>query len=231
MPNGFFITFEGLDGCGKTTQAQRLQQRLEAAGYRVTATRQPGGTAIGDSIRQLLLDSRTHGVAAMAELALMFADRAQSIAEVIHPALDRGEIVICDRFTDSTEAYQGGGRGLGSGAVLELNAILCGNLAPDLTILLLPNREDALRRARRRNQNDALADGINESRFENENDGFYRRVEEKYMEIAARESSRIVVIQSNDPIDAIHARVSGIVDARLAARKLSEAQRATAHHP
>ena len=102
-------------------------------------TRQPGGTATGDRIRALVLDSRSTALAPMAEMALMFADRAQAIAEVIQPALDAGKIVLCDRFTDSTEAYQGGGRELGSAAVLELHRLICGNLQPDLTLLLLPS--------------------------------------------------------------------------------------------
>lgn len=231
MPQGFFITFEGLDGSGKSTQALRLRQSLEAAGHTVTVTRQPGGTVMGDAIRELLLDSRTRGVAPMAELALMFADRAQSIAEVIRPALSRGEIVICDRFTDSTEAYQGGGRRLGSQAVIELNAILCGSLTPDLTILLLPNRNDALGRARSRNRRDAATAGINESRFESEDDVFYRRVEEKYLEIAERESSRIAVIPGNDTIDAIHARVAALVDDRLAAASIQPIQASGLYGP
>lgn len=218
MPKGFFVTFEGLDGSGKSTQIHRLQTRLEAEGRVVTSTRQPGGTRIGDCIRSLLLDAHTDDIAPMAEVALMFADRAQSISEVILPALGRGEIVLCDRFTDSTEAYQGGGRKLGSRAVLELDAILCGSLKPDLTILLLPDRGSALDRARRRNELSA-GDAGKESRFENEGAEFYRRVEDKYLEIAARESSRIVTIQSDAPIEEIHNRIAGIVEVRIVAPK------------
>lgn len=218
MPRGFFITFEGLDGSGKSTQLRKLKDRLEAAGFAVTSTRQPGGTRIGDRIRGLLLDSRTEGVAPMAELALMFADRAQSIAEVILPAMGRGEIVLCDRYTDSTEAYQGGGRELGSRAVLDFEAILCGGLKPDLTILLLPNRDYALGRARRRNQIASAPKGRNENRFENEDAAFYRRVEEKYKEIASRDGSRVVSISSDGPIGEIHARVVKIVESRLNVR-------------
>ena len=110
MPRGIFVTFEGLDGSGKSTQLRSLAHWLQARGHRVTVTRQPGGTAIGDRVRGLLLDSRTERLDARAELGLMFADRAQSIAEIIRPALERGEIVLCDRYTDSSEAYQGGVR-------------------------------------------------------------------------------------------------------------------------
>src|ERR1700721_1217126 len=128
MPRGLFVTFEGLDGSGKSTQLRRLKDRLEADGFAVTATRQPGGTRVGDRIRALLLDTRTENVSSLAELGLMFSDRAQAIAEVIEPALKAGKIVLCDRFTDSSEAYQGGGRQLGSDAVREWHRGLCGNL-------------------------------------------------------------------------------------------------------
>src|SRR5580658_2061215 len=154
MPRGLFITLEGLDGSGKSTQSRRLAAWLKNRfpPDEPVLTRQPGGTATGDRIRALVLDSRQTGLAPMTEMALMFADRAQAIAEVIQPALDQGRIVICDRFTDSTEAYQGGGRGLGSDVVLELHGLLCNNLQPDLTLLLLPGLEVSLDRARRRNQ-------------------------------------------------------------------------------
>ena len=127
---GKFITFEGLDGCGKSTQMEKLAGVLRAQGLSVVETREPGGTATGEKIRRLLLDTATSGLSPLAELALMFASRAQHIAEVIQPALGEGKIVLCDRFTDSTEAYQGGGRKLGTGPVLELHRILCGDLQP-----------------------------------------------------------------------------------------------------
>jgi dTMP kinase len=123
MRRGLFLTLEGLDGSGKTTQINRLAAWLKKRGQCVLVTRQPGGTATGDRIRALVLDSRSTNLAPMAEMALMFADRAQAIAEVIQPALEAGKIVLCDRFTDSTEAYQGGGRELGSKVVLELHKL------------------------------------------------------------------------------------------------------------
>src|ERR1017187_7733007 len=141
MPRGLFITLEGLDGSGKTTQIKRLAAWMQRRNLVPVVTRQPGGTTTGDRIRELLLDSRSGGLAPLAEMALMFADRAQAIAEVIEPALAAGKIVLCDRFTDSTEAYQGGGRELGSTLVLEMHRIVCGDLQPDLTLLLLPSLE------------------------------------------------------------------------------------------
>src|SRR5258707_540008 len=152
MPRGYFITFEGLDGSGKTTQLRRLAATLEAEGHTVVTLRNPGGTALGDRIRSVLLDSRSEAsvgpIAPAAEMALMFADRAQSIAEIVLPALAAGSIVLCDRYTDSSEAYQGGGRQLGSERILAMHAAACNNLQPDLTLLLLPSLESSLKRAR-----------------------------------------------------------------------------------
>src|SRR5436305_9682387 len=162
MPRGLFITLEGLDGSGKTTQLKRLAGWMQKRGSVPVITRQPGGTATGDRIRELLLDSGSSGVAPLTEMALMFADRAQAIAEVIEPALAAGQTVLCDRFTDSTEAYQGGGRQLGSGVVLEMHRLICGGLQPDLTLLLLPSVEVSLKRARRRNDRVVAQSGIDE---------------------------------------------------------------------
>jgi dTMP kinase len=162
-----------------------------------------------------VLDSRQTGLAPMTEMALMFADRAQAIAEVILPALDQGRIVVCDRFTDSTEAYQGGGRQLGSAPVLELHRLLCNNLQPDLTLLLLPSLDESLERARRRNQRASDQDEPDESRFEAEQDAFHQRVWEKYREIAAREPGRVVPIEGNLSIDEVHEKIMDAVAARL----------------
>src|SRR5580658_1334158 len=151
MPRGWFITLEGLDGSGKTTQINRLAAWMQRRGLKPVVTRQPGGTATGDRIRTLLLDSSSTPIASKTEMALMFADRAQCIAEVIQPALDAGKIVLCDRFTDSTEAYQGGGRQLGSAPVLELHRLLCHDLQPDMTILMDSDVSASVERARRRN--------------------------------------------------------------------------------
>ncbi len=177
--------------------------------------RQPGGTATGDRIRAILLDSRSTHLAPMTEMALMFADRAQAIAEVIQPGLDAGKIVVCDRFTDSTEAYQGGGRELGSAAVLELHRLICGNLQPDLTLLLLPGLEASLARARRRNGRVEEQAGIDEGRFEAEQDAFYQRVWKKYREIAVREPDRVVLIEGDLGIDEVHEQIAEAVAERL----------------
>lgn len=211
---GFFLTFEGLDGSGKTTQIRLLRQALEGYPYSIVETRQPGGTATGDRIRALLLDSKSTGIAPRAELAMMFADRAQSIQEIIEPALAAGSLVLCDRFTDSTEAYQGGGRGLGSAIVLDLHRLLCGNLQPDLTLLLLPDLAASLTRARRRNARNTQVD---ESRFESEKDAFFTRVHAKYREIAAREPQRVVTIEGDLNIHEVQQQVLQAVTERLQA--------------
>jgi dTMP kinase len=223
MPRGYFITFEGLDGSGKTTQLRRLAATLEAEGHTVVTLRNPGGTALGDRIRSVLLDSRSEAsvgpIAPAAEMALMFADRAQSIAEIVLPALADGSIVLCDRYTDSSEAYQGGGRQLGSPRVLAMHAAACDNLQPDLTILLLPSLESSLKRARRRNQRHVERQGTDENRFEREPDEFYRRIYDKYKEIAAREPHRVVILERNDSIEEIEKEIHAIV-----AKKISTAE-------
>jgi dTMP kinase len=215
MSRGLFITLEGLDGSGKTTQINYLAAWLKKRGYAPITTREPGGTEIGDHIRSLVLDSRSTGLAPMTEIALMFAGRAQSIAEVIEPALQDGKIVLSDRFTDSTEAYQGGGRQLGSKLVLNLHRLLCANLQPDLTLLLLPGLEVSLERARHRNQRVAQQSGQDEGRFEQEQDAFYRRVWQKYLEIAAREPHRVVRVEGDLSIDEVHERIAAAVARRL----------------
>jgi dTMP kinase len=216
MPRGFFLTFEGLDGSGKSTQLRKLAAHLEAQSHAITVTRQPGGTRIGDRIRALLLDSKTEALAPMTELGLMFSDRAQAIAEVIRPALEGGRIVLCDRYTDSSEAYQGGGRQLGSETILHLHQTMCGGLNPDLTILLLAGFDRSLQRARRRNDRTASA-GKDEGRFEREDVAFYRRVYDKYREIAARDPERVVVIEGDRSIETIHREIAGVVEQRLRA--------------
>ena len=214
VSRGFFLTFEGLDGSGKSTQLRKLAEWLEAEGEEIVVTRQPGGTRIGDKIRALLLDSRTENLAPRAELGLMFSDRAQAIAEIIEPALAKGKIVLCDRYTDSTEAYQGGGRELGSKVVLDLHAAMCGGLQPDLTLLLLPDFSRSLERARRRNTR-AAGHPIDENRFEKEGELFYRRVFDKYCEIARRELLRVVVIDGDQGIHEVHERIVAMVRERL----------------
>ena len=217
MPRGLFITLEGLDGSGKTTQIKRLAAWMQNRLIETVVTRQPGGTPTGDRIRALLLDSGSTPLAPMTEMALMFADRAQAIAEVIEPALAAGKVVLCDRFTDSTEAYQGGGRELGSERVLELHRLICGNLQPDLTLLLLPSLDSSLARARNRNERTAAQTGKDENRFELEQGEFFKRVWEKYREIAARDANRVVLIEGNLTIDEVHEQIIEAVSERLVA--------------
>ena len=215
MPQGLFITFEGLDGSGKTTQIKRLAAWMRKRGADPVLTRQPGGTETGDRIRELLLNSRSDGMAPLAEMALMFADRAQAIAEVIQPALAAGKTILCDRFTDSTEAYQGGGRQLGSDLVLAMHQLICGGLQPDLTLLLLPSLERSLERARRRNERAAANEGKDEGRFEAEQEAFFQRVWEKYSAIAERDSERVVTIEGDLSIDEVQEQIIEAVTMRL----------------
>lgn len=214
-----FITFEGLDGSGKTTQMRHLAAALTAEGRRVVTLRQPGGTGLGDRIRTVLLDSRSEAelgaIAPEAEMALMFADRAQSLREVILPALTDGAIVLCDRYTDSSEAYQGAGRGLGSERILAMHRAVCSDVQPELTVLLLPPLKSSLHRARRRNERQAQKHGTDENRFEREGDGFFTRVYEQYCVIARREEKRVVVIADEAPIEVIARRILEVVRERL----------------
>lgn len=217
MPRGLFITLEGLDGSGKTTQIRRLAAWMQKRSLDPVITRQPGGTATGDRIRALLLDSSSTPLAPMTEMALMFADRAQAIAEIIEPAIASGRVVVCDRFTDSTEAYQGGGRQLGSERVLQLHRLVCGDLQPDLTLLLLPSLESSLARARNRNERTTAQTGQDENRFEQEQGEFFKRVWEKYHEIARREPNRVVLIEGNLSIEEVHEQIVEAVSERLVA--------------
>jgi dTMP kinase len=212
---GRFITFEGLDGCGKTTQLEKLAAVLRAEGIDVLTTREPGGTEIGERIRAVLLDSQTAGLDAMAEMALMFASRAQQIAQFVLPTLEAGKWVLCDRYTDSTEAYQGGGRQLGSEAVLQLHKVLCRRLWPDLTILMDSDVDYSVKRARRRNK--VAVDGAqpDENRFEQESYAFFTRVHDAYLAIAQREPQRVALVDARRPPEVVHPEIVEIVRERL----------------
>ena len=214
-PKGKFITVEGLDGCGKSTQLERLANALRAEGIDAVVTREPGGTPVGEKLRAVVLDSRTAGLSSLAELAILFASRAQHIAEVILPGVQAGKWVLCDRFTDSSEAYQGGGRELGSEAVLTLHRVLCGNLQPDLTILMDSDVAASVARARRRNTAVRDSSQIDENRFEQENKTFFTRVRDKYMEIAKREPQRVVIVDARRPADVVHPEILNVVRNRL----------------
>lgn len=215
QPRGKFITFEGLDGVGKSTQLENLAKYLLDRGIDVITTREPGGTAIGEKLRTVLLSSRTSGLSPFAELGLMFADRAQHIDEQILPALARGQWVLCDRFTDSSEAYQGGGRQLGSEIVLRLHKTLCRDLQPDLTILMVSDVARTVARARRRNVEQSKSMADDENRFEKESRSFYNRVLEGYLAIAKRAPQRVAQIEAADPIAKVHKKIVHVVEERL----------------
>lgn len=211
---GKFITFEGLDGVGKSTQLERLASYLRRSGRDLITTREPGGTHIGDQLRAVLLSSATAGLSPLAELGMMFAARAQHVEELILPALAQGRWVLCDRFTDSSEAYQGGGRQLGSEIVLQLHRILCRNLQPDLTILMLSDPARSIARARRRNSEKSKRSKADENRFEKENRAFYKRVLDAYLAIAEREK-RVVKVDASEPIAKVQKKIVSSVEERL----------------
>ena len=196
MHPGRFITFEGMDGCGKTTQLRLLAGVLRERGREVVETVEPGGTEIGRQIRKILLDPANTAIHARTELLLYFASRAQNIEEVIRPALAAGSIVLCDRFTDSTLVYQGCGRGLDAGTVLDLDRIACQGLRPDATVLIDVDLETSLTRARRRNQRTTQS----ESRIDDESAAYHEKTRRGYLDLAAAEPSRFVVIDGRAPI-------------------------------
>jgi dTMP kinase len=185
---GLFITLEGVEGCGKTTQIARLAEYFRAQGREVLCTREPGGTPVAEKIRALLLDPAHKEMSATAELLLYEAARAQHVDELIRPALEAGRVVISDRFADSTTAYQGAGRGLSSDAVTPLHALATGGLWPDLTVVLDLPAEDGLRRAGRARPSD---------RLEQEPLDFHERVRAEFLEIARREPGRVKVVDAS----------------------------------
>ena len=191
MTRGKFITVEGIEGVGKSTNITHLRRRIEAAGFDVLMTREPGGTPLGEAIRGLLLDPRYTGMSPDCELQLMFAARAEHLARVIQPALEKGQWVLCDRFTDATYAYQGGGRGIDTGKIARLEEWVQGDFRPDLTVLLDVPVEVGLARAGKRGALD---------RFEQEQIGFFERVRQAYLDLAARQARRYRVVDSNQPL-------------------------------
>jgi dTMP kinase len=212
---GLFLTFEGTDGSGKTTQIRRLVDHLSALGETVLETAEPGGTAIGAQIRRILLDSANRELSPVAELLLYFASRAQNVDQRIRPALARGEIVVCDRFTDSTLVYQGAGRRLGPDVVRSLHAIACGDLQPDLTLYLDIDLDTSLARARARNRGDTANP---ETRLDEEAVEFHAAVRTAYLALAGAEPARFRVIDARPDPDtierAIWAGVSPLLEAR-----------------
>ena len=195
---GRFITFEGIDGSGKTTQLKRIADRLRAAGCDVFESVEPGGTPIGRQIRRILLDNANRDLCPTAEMLLMFAARAQNVDQWILPALREGKIVLSDRFTDSTLAYQGYARGLGVDTVLEVDRIACRGLVPDMTICIDVDPVVGLARAHARNRTDETNP---ETRLDEEELGFYRKVRDGYRQIASDDSARIRLIDGGQTLD------------------------------
>jgi dTMP kinase len=200
---GFFITFEGIEGCGKTTQIRRLTASFEEKRLPFLLTREPGGTAIGDRIRQILLSSESSRLEPAAEFFLYVAARAQHAAEMVLPALRDGKTVLCDRFADATLAYQGYGRGLNLAWLEEIHNRFLQGLKPDLTFLLDLPVEEGLRRAWKRMENQA----VKEDRFEKEALAFHRRVREGYLFLARREPNRIIVLDGMKDEQTLHREI------------------------
>jgi dTMP kinase len=208
---GRFITFEGIEGSGKTTQMRTLAERLRREGCDVLETVEPGGTAIGAQIRRILLDSANQDLRPTAELLLYFSSRAQNVEQTILPALAQAKIVLCDRFTDSTLAYQGYARGLGEETVLTLDRIACQGLAPNLTLLIDVDLDTGLARARVRNTATAGA----ETRMDDQSLAFHRKVRQAYLELAKKHAGRIQVIDGRGTPESVAARVWEIAAAHV----------------
>lgn len=204
---GLFITVEGTEGVGKSTNIACLTEALRARGVDLVVTREPGGTAIGENIREVLLRVSDAPMCAEAELLLIFAARAQHLDEVVRPALDAGRWVLSDRFTDATYAYQGGGRGLDNSFIQQLENLVQGELRPDVTVLLDVEVEVGLARARQRGDLD---------RIEKEHRAFFERVRERYLELAESSSGRYRIIDAGQSLDSIEQKLTALSDELLA---------------
>lgn len=207
-----FITFEGIEGCGKSTQIRLLAQALTTAGHQVVLTREPGGCPIADQVRTVLLDAANRAMVPMTELLLYGAARAQHLSEVIRPALSQGGVVLCDRFSDATRAYQAFGRGLDRQLIEQVNQLACQGLTPDITLLLDCPVEVGLTRARQRID---AADGPREERFELEALAFHQRVRDGYLTLAGEEPHRFVVIQAHATPEQVAEQIAAAVLSRL----------------
>ena len=207
---GKFITFEGIEGSGKTTQIEMLRDYLLQKNHRVTITREPGGTLIGDQIRKILLHDKNNTISDETELLLYEACRAQHIQEIIMPALKENRIVLCDRFSDSTLAYQGYGRRMNGERIEKLNKMVAGKIEPDLTILLDMDVSLGLSRAKKRNA--SVREEEREERFEKETLEFHQRVRNGFLELAQKNKKRIKVIDANRDVDDIQGEIKNHVD-------------------
>lgn len=210
MTRGRFITVEGGEGAGKSTSLAFVRERLAQAGQHVVVTREPGGTELGERVREVLLHSRELHIAAETEALLMFAARAEHLARLIRPALETGKTVLCDRFTDATYAYQGGGRGLSAERIAQLEAWVQDGLRPDLTLLLDVPVEVGLSRANQRSAPD---------RFECEDRAFFERVRQTYLERARREPNRIRVIDAAQDRASVERQIAAALAETLRARR------------
>jgi len=207
------ITFEGIEGCGKTTQIKLLGDYLRKKGYTIYETREPGGTLIGDQIRRILLNPENKGINYITELLLYEACRAQLIDEVISKRGGNKEIILCDRFTDSTLAYQGYGRGIDKGVIKELNRIASGGVKPVLTILLDLDVKTGLGRAKERNTK--VIGQESEDRFEREKVEFHQKVREGFLKIASEEPERIKIVNATKSVEEVHKEIVKIVEEQL----------------
>lgn len=214
MKRGFFLTFEGIEGSGKSTHARRLHRELTDANYRVSLTREPGGTALGEALRNVLLEPGPEPMSYEAELFIILAARAQHVRRRILDRLDHGEIVISDRFSEASLAYQGGGRGLGLDAVRTADRLATGGLVPDLTILCDLPVEEALARVGVRER-----EGGETNRFDRETMEFHEAVRRTYLELARREPERILVIPTAGDEDGVAGRILENVEPRLRLRR------------
>jgi len=206
---GQFITFEGIEGCGKTTQIRLLATALRHQGHDVIETREPGGCDIADQIRAVLLDAKNNRMTSPTELLLYAAARAQHVAEVIRPALDAGKTVLCDRFCDATLAYQGYGRQLDIDQITTLNAYACQGVRPDTTLLLDLPVEIGLGRARQRNEQHS---GPNEDRFEQESLNFHQRIRQAYLQLADNEPQRFLIIDAQGNPQTVAERIASAMN-------------------
>lgn len=208
MREGWFITIEGIEGAGKSTMMERVESWLRQRGHDVIRTREPGGTKLAEKIRAILLDERNDGLSDQAELLLMFASRAQHLDALIRPSLSQGKTVLCDRFTDATWAYQGGGRGMPAGLIGGLEEMVHGGLQPDLTLLLDVPVGVGLKRA---------SDRSNADRIEREPEAFFQRVRDAYLERARSAPERFVIIDATRDRDAVWAQIRSALEGRLPA--------------
>ncbi|MDR1777625.1 MAG: dTMP kinase [Desulfovibrio sp.] len=211
-----FITFEGIEGSGKSTAARILAEYMQERGMDLLLTKEPGGCPLGRGLRHTLLDARAHAVCSRAELFLFLADRAQHVAEVIRPALESGQCVLCDRYVDSTLAYQGYGRGLDTEFLRRLNETATGGLSPDLTLLLDVPVPCGIMRAGQRNKEAGTT--VSEGRFDSESRAFHERVQKGYRVLAQEEPERFAVIDASQPVEDVSLQCLSAVEKILRLR-------------